>query len=278
MRNKLFSFRAMCIAMVAVACGILAGCNPTQMEKFSVSFKSVNAGYVVLDATVNTPTEVAYLCQKDELPYQDAAMIFMLGEKTKFSKSGEQQLLVDLEENSDYHLYLVARLSATEYSEVYSFTFNTGSFQFDQLATVVATLPDGFKMHFTMPQSVKQSTPGTQGSKGIRYTLTDIMTYNLMRQNSDEYWMLLTNAGMYTTEDGTIEFSDKTNRMESSEDLNEDGVVNELDQTIKWNPISPGEPIVFMAGEFEWMDAEKIRSFAALPTAFRQFWEEIDHV
>ncbi len=254
MRNKLFSFRAMCIAMVAVACGILAGCNPTQMEKFSVSFKSVNAGYVVLDATINTPTEVAYLCQQDELPYQDAAMIFMLGEKTKFSKSGEQQLLVDLEENSDYHLYLVARLSATEYSEVYSFTFNTGSFQFDQLATVVATLPDGFKMHFTMPQSVKQSTHGTPGSKGIRYTLTDIMTYNLMRQNSDEYWMLLTNAGMYTTEDGTIEFSDKTNRMESSEDLNEDGVVNELDQTIKWNPISPGEPIVFMAGEFEWME------------------------
>ena len=32
------------------------------------------------------------------------------------------------------------------------------------------------------------------------------------------------------------------------------------------------------AGDFTWMTAEQIRSSAALPTAFRQFWEEIDHV
>ena len=147
MRNKLISFRSMCIAMVAVVCGIFTGCN--QMERFSVSFKSANAGYVVLDATVNTPTEVAYLCQQDELANKDASMIFMLGKKTTFSKSGEQQLVVDLEENTIYNLYLVARISATEFSEVYSFKFETESFDFDQLATVVATLPDGFKMHFT---------------------------------------------------------------------------------------------------------------------------------
>ena len=29
---------------------------------------------------------------------------------------------------------------------------------------------------------------------------------------------------------------------------------------------------------FKWMDAEQIRTEAALPTAFRQFWEEIDNV
>ena len=252
MKNTLFSFRWVCVIMIALVCGIFTGCN--QMEQFSDIFKSVNPGYVVLDVTVNTPTEVAYLCQQDELANKDASMIFMLGKKATFSKSGEQQLVVDLEENTKYNLYLVARISATEFSEVYSFTFETASFDFDQLATVVATLPDGFKMHFTMPASVREKTPGTPGSKGIRYTLTDIMSYNLNRQRFDEYYMLLTNAGMFTTEDETIEFSDKTNRMESSEDVNEDGVVNEHDQTIKWNPISPGEPIVFLAGEFEWME------------------------
>ena len=242
----------MCIAMVAVVCGIFTGCG--QMEEFSISFKSADAGYVIVDATVSTPTEIAYLCQENALPVEDPALINMSGKKTTISKSGEHKLLADLKENTEYHLYIVARLSATEFSQVYSFTFTTNEFKFDQLATVVATLHDGFKMHFTMPQSVKQNAPGTPGSRGIRYTLTDIMTYNLMRQKSDEYWMLLTNAGMYTTEDGIIEFSDQTNRMESSEDLNEDGVVNEYDQTIKWNPISPGEPIVFLAGEFEWME------------------------
>ena len=251
MRNKLFSFRSFGIMMVAVVCGIFTGCNPE--EKFSVAFKSASAGYVTLEATVNTPTEVAYLCQTEELVSQDANLIYMLGKKTTFSKSGEQKLLADIEENTEYHLYLVARLSATEYSQVYSFTFTTESFQFDQLATVVATMHDGYKMRITVPESVRQSIPGTPGSRGIRYTSTDIMTYNLMRQNSDEYWMLLTNAGMHVTGDETLEFSDKTNRTQSTEDLNEDGKVDELDQTIKWNPVSPGEPIVFLAGEFEWM-------------------------
>ena len=32
------------------------------------------------------------------------------------------------------------------------------------------------------------------------------------------------------------------------------------------------------AGNYRWMDARQIRENAALPTAFRQFWEETDHV
>lgn len=252
MKNKMNVFRSLCMLFGILACGIFGGCNQT--ESFSVSFKSATAGYVVVDATVPSPTEVAYICQEGELGNVNAALINMMGKKITFTKSGEQHLIADIEENTDYHLYIVARLSGTAFSEVYHFTFSTSTFEFTDLCTVVATLPDGFKMHFTMPESVRQSTPGTEGSRGIRYTLTDIMSYNLNRQRFDEYYMLLTNAGMFTTEDETIEFSDKTNRMESSEDVNEDGVVNEHDQTIKWNPISPGEPIVFLAGEFEWME------------------------
>jgi A/G-specific adenine glycosylase len=33
-----------------------------------------------------------------------------------------------------------------------------------------------------------------------------------------------------------------------------------------------------LAGEFHWFTAEQIRQEAALPTAFRQFWEEIGNV
>ena len=32
------------------------------------------------------------------------------------------------------------------------------------------------------------------------------------------------------------------------------------------------------AGEFQWFTAEQIRQETALPTAFRQFWEEIENV
>ena len=32
------------------------------------------------------------------------------------------------------------------------------------------------------------------------------------------------------------------------------------------------------SGDFTWLTAEEINASAALPTAFRQFWEEIEHV
>jgi hypothetical protein len=36
-------------------------------------------------------------------------------------------------------------------------------------------------------------------------------------------------------------------------DVNEDGLIDENDCGHLWDPIAPGEPIVFMVGEFEWM-------------------------
>ena len=252
MKNKSIVFRTFWLLAASLVCGMFVGCNPT--EEFSVHFKAAGPGYVTVDATVSTPTEISYVCQEEELATVSKELVYMLGTKVTFSKSGEQQLIADIDENKDYNLYLVARLSATEFSEVYSFKFSTGAFEFDELCTVVATLYDGFKMRFTVPQSVKNSVPGTPGSRGIRYTCTDLMMYNLKRTSSDEYWMLMTNAGQYVTEDTTLEFSDVTNRQQSTEDLNEDGVVNENDLTYIWDPISPGEPVVFLAGEFEWME------------------------
>ena len=39
-----------------------------------------------------------------------------------------------------------------------------------------------------------------------------------------------------------------------------------------------GEIAVEETGDFVWLTPEQIRQEAALPTAFRQFWEEVDHV
>ena len=123
MKNKFFAFRAVCVMMIAAVCGIFTGCD--QMEEFSVSFKSANAGYVVVNATVNAPTEVAYICREEALAVVKPEIINVTGTKTTFNKSGEQKLLADLKENTQYYLYVVARLSAKEFSEVFSFTFTT---------------------------------------------------------------------------------------------------------------------------------------------------------
>lgn len=251
---KSFFVKLSLVALVAFA-GVFAGCNPTDgMKSFSVAVKEAGPGYVMLDVTVPSPTEVAFVCGTSARDNLTAAQIFMAGTKVTFNESGEQQIVADIVANTKYYLYLTARLSATEYSEVYRFEFETGEFVFDQLCTVVATMPDGYKMHISVPPSVKNSTPGTPGSRGIRYNQCDLMLYNLRRKTADEYWMLLTNAGACVTEDRTLEYSDDLNRDQSVEDTDGDGDVDVDDLTYKWNPISPGEPVVFVAGEFEWME------------------------
>lgn len=47
---------------------------------------------------------------------------------------------------------------------------------------------------------------------------------------------------------------------------------------IQWNLRGFYLEVSEQSGDFQWFSAEEIRRQAALPTAFRQFWEEIDHV
>ena len=47
---------------------------------------------------------------------------------------------------------------------------------------------------------------------------------------------------------------------------------------IQWNLRGFYLEVAEMTGDFRWFTEEEIRSQAALPTAFRQFWEEIHHV
>lgn len=253
MKTNFIKFCSLWTLAVVLVCGILTGCNPESKKSFSVAFKGAGPGYVNLQATVPSPTEVSYVIQEEPMATLNASLIYMLGTKMTFNSDGVQQLLAEIKENTRYYLYLVARISATSYSEVYSFEFTTESFSFSDLCTVVAVMNDGYKMHITVPESVKASKPGTPGSRAIRFTQADLMFYNLNRAQYNDYEMLLTNSGRYITSDETIEYSDALNTEQSNEDLNEDGVVNDLDQTYRWNPISPGEPVVFFAGEFEWM-------------------------
>ena len=47
---------------------------------------------------------------------------------------------------------------------------------------------------------------------------------------------------------------------------------------IQWNMTGFYLEVAEAAGEFTWLTAEQINSDSALPTAFRQFWEEADYV
>ena len=244
------------IALLVAVSGLFSACTePETLAQFDVTFKEAGPGSITLIATVPGATQVAYMCETTPRRMENPSIIFMSGTKTTFAASGEQQLMADIKANTKYYLYLVARLSASEFSKIYTFEFETNEFSFQDLATVVAVNYDGYKMHISVPESVKNSVPGTPGSRAIRYNQCCLMMANYMRgtNKTDDYFSLLYNAGDFVTADKTLEYSETVNWEEAGVDVNEDGVVDENDLSIKWNPIAPGEPVVFVAGEFEWM-------------------------
>lgn len=253
-------FKTPLLAILAAVCCLFTGCNEElETKAFDVTFKEAGPGYITLIATVPSATQVAYMCETSPRRMENPSIIFMSGSRTTFSADGEQQIMADIKSNTKYYLYLVARLSASEYSKIYTFEFETGDFTFKDLATVVAVNYDGYKMHISVPESVKNSVHGTPGSRAIRYNQCCLMMANYMRgtNKTDDYFSLLYNAGDYVTEDSTLEYSESVNWEEAGIDVNEDGVIDENDLSIRWNPIAPGEPVVYVAGEFEWMEIPK---------------------
>ena len=234
--------------------GLLTGCNPEpEIKQFSVAFKGYGPGYVSVMVTQPNTTTVAYHISETPIPNMNATMLNMMGTQTTFYSEGEQQLLdYPVEANTKYYVYLVGLLGEN-FSKVYEYEFETGEFVFDQLATVVGVTPDGYKMHIKVPESVKASPATGAGSRAIRYTQGDLMIYNFYKRGYDDYYNLLYNAGRYVREDTVVEYSDQLNWGEAGIDVNEDGVIDADDLAMQWNPIAPGEPVVFVAGEFEWM-------------------------
>ena len=242
-------------ALVTVIGVVLTSCKPEpEAKKFSLQFTGYGPGYVSVNVTVPSATTVAYMVSEEPLPEMDAELLYVQTETyTTFYTDGPQQLLdYPIEENTKYYVYLTAVLGDS-FSRLYTYEFETEEFTFNQMATVVGVAPDGYKMYIQVPQSVKNSVPGTPGSRAIRYTQGDLMIYNFYKGSSDDTYSLLYNGGRYLTEDAMVEYSDALNYGEAGADINEDGVVDENDMSILWNPIAPGEPVVFLAGEFEWM-------------------------
>ena len=251
---KRFFTKALFTALVAVFAGLFTGCNPDgKVKPFSVDFQNAGPGYINLMVTVPSATTVAYTLSEVELPTLKPEILNMTGTKTVFYSDGVQQLLdYPIEENTHYYLYLVGILGES-FSQMYQFEFETGEFVFNELATVVGLLPDGYKMHLKMPESVATTKDGEMGSRAIRFSSCNIMMYNMRNDSSDDYEHLLWNGGNHVRKDTIITRSDLTNYGQVGFDANEDGEVDENDMGMLWDPIAPGEPTVFIAGEFEYM-------------------------
>lgn len=235
-----------CLAALFVA----SGCNRDKENAFSVSIKEVGPGYVDLYVTSPLPViKLAYDLSSTEKNVTNKVSLFAdakKGGRLLDVKDGEIVRISDgVEQDTKYFLYLVAELTE-EYSDIKTLTFSTSPYDFDELLTVVATNYDGYKMHVTIPESAEAA------GNAIRFNQCCLMMYNYARSSgNDDYFSLLYNAGAYAKKDTTLVYSEETNWYQTEQDADGDGT---YDWENRFNPISPGEPVVFVAGEFSWME------------------------
>ena len=230
---------------MAVICGMLTGCDlfGGKNGKFSVSVKEVGSSYVDLEFTGPEAIEVAYILETKEQLMNNPSVIFKSGVEMTVNGGDVVRLTSGIDADKQYYLYIVAKLDAQNYSDIYTLPFKTNKFDFDELVTVIDRSLDGYRLRLTLPESTKEA------ENAIRWNQCCLMMYNYM--STDDYFSLLYNAAKYTTKDVTLVYSEEENWHQTGADSDGDG---EIDWDTYYNPISPGEPVVFVAGEFSWME------------------------
>ena len=219
--------------------------------KFSVSVKEVGPEYVELNIQGSELIEMAYIITKveytaDEIQPKD---VFKKGTEITTKGGDVLRLSKGIEQNTQYYLYVAARKNAEEFSKLFILPFKTTQYQLTELITIVDQYYDGYKVRLTLPKSLKDK------KNAIRYNQCCVMMYNYMKDmGNDDYRSLLYNGQCFAVSDTTLLYTEDENWYMTDTDSDGDG---ELDWETYYNPISPGEPVVFVAGEFSWMDAPK---------------------
>ena len=247
------NFKHFLIAAVALVAGLaISACTNDDIDdKKDVVGTTVEV--TVGDITPNGATitvktknikEYAYI-QRDEA--LDAAAIFVAGEKATIEsvdvESTNTIKLQGLEPNTSYKYYFAFRESDNNiYDEVKCAEFSTIGYG-DDVLTVVERKLDGFAVHIQIPEEVKAR------GNALRYSTSSLPMYNYSKiEGGMEIDMLLYNAQQFTTEDKTVRY-DEYNSYERDEDGNvvENGAAYS-------DPKVPGEPGVFLVGEYGYMD------------------------
>lgn len=232
------SLSILLMAGLMVVLGI-TGCSNETKVKSSVAISNVTAEISSAEVFLNSTkiTEYAYLvAPAGEQLSEDPVVIFKDGVTGQLT-DGENTIVISggLEGNSEYTAVIAFKLSADEfYPEVMKVDFTTTDYV--ETVTLLDSYYDGIKLHFKVPQEVKDA------KHAIRFGIASLSTYidrKVMRGGCDATGLLY-NGQFHFMNDTTMVFNN--DNLEAITDL------GDLDSL--HDPISPGEPLVFTAGEF----------------------------
>lgn len=144
---KKFFSKLSLICLVAVLGGVLSGCDPTG-GKFSVSVKEVGAAYVDLEFRGPEAVEIAYILDTKEQRMENPAVIFKSGEEMTVSGGDVVRITKGIDENTQYYIYLVARLDEQNFSEVFTLPFEMDYNQ--ELLSLLYHFPDSYLLELSL--------------------------------------------------------------------------------------------------------------------------------
>ena len=245
------NFSHLLIAFVTLVAGFaVSACTPDTPEPGPGTKTSVE---VIVGETQATTAEIivktsgvkefAYILDKD----RDATAILAGGTKVEIenpNQANENTILIQgLDASSSHKVYFAFRQTDNKiYGEVKVAEFTTTSYG-DDVLTIVERKHDGFAIHVQVPEEVKER------GNALRYSTASLPMYNYSkREGGMEIDMLLYNAQQFTTTDKTVRYDEYYNY-----ERDENGNVIENGAAYS-DPKVPGEPGIFLIGEYAYMD------------------------
>ena len=258
MKNLMTIFSSCCLLMAAgiffTGCGLQSGTDENVSGKgdFALEIKEVGADFVELAVTAPAEVEMAYLIDEEPLMLSPA-VLFATGETMTVSPGEVIKLTKGLFQNSSYRLYAVAKLDVKNYSRLVELEFETKSYEFDDLITIVETYYDGYKAHITVPQET------IDRGHVIRASSMPLALYNLKSSAmGTEAFDLQMIGSMGDPYSGHI-FKDST-------------IVIGGDGYAAGEPIAPGEPTLIYAGECRYGSKEEFSQVMGYYQPERDSW------
>ncbi len=216
----------------------------------SVRLESADMNSASLVLTASGIQQYAYVVYPStEAPAEapEATVLFHEGVVSD-CKEGDNTITIDgLSPVSDYEFYLAAQTATGYYNEVFHVEFSTTDASED--FTLLSVAPDGYHIYMKMPAEVKER------GNVLRYTYSSLPTYNAMKLGwfaQSDVDLLSFNSGQIFGANGEtvldLNVSDDNIYLT---DENGELILDEWGyETMLHSPVVPGEPTVFLAGEF----------------------------
>ena len=241
--HYLFAVVALVVGFAISACTPEPAPGPDAKTLVEVTVGEPAPASVEITVTTQGIKEFAYILDKD-VP---STAILAGGTKVEIADpAAESQKVITiqgLEPNTSHKVYFAFRQADGKiYDEVKVAEFTTTSYG-DDVLTVVERKYDGFAVHVQIPEEVKER------GNALRYSTSSLPMYNYSKmEGAMEIDMLVFNAGQYTTTDKTVRYDEYYNY-----ERDENGNIVEEGAEFS-DPKVPGEPGIFLIGEYGYMD------------------------